>query len=78
MMVLKNGREKHSMSKHRYARACNLCGDVFVATVPHRCFCRSCKASSDLYRFHDWLPEAPGEMSDTAGAMTVPEIAKAA
>lgn len=54
----------HPKAKRRYARDCNLCGHVFIASVPHSCFCDGCKMSSDLYRFHDWLPDAPAEISD--------------
>lgn len=49
---------KTKARKSTYARSCNICGDRFIARTPHRCFCDNCKASSDLYRFHDWLPDA--------------------
>jgi hypothetical protein len=62
MLHLKHSAPGSSLkNKTRYSRACNLCGQSFVATTPHRCFCEGCKSSSDLYRFHDWLPDAPSE-----------------
>lgn len=70
MLHLKQGSKKNPV-KLRYAQACNLCGDIFRTTAPHRCFCDSCKATSDLYRFHDWLPdgpEGPAAMQETGGA----------
>lgn len=57
MLKVKHGKNSHK-AKQRYARVCNLCGISFVAKIPHRCFCDDCKMSSDLYRFHDWLPDA--------------------
>ncbi len=40
-----------------YGRKCNLCGVDFMSNIPHRCFCEQCRTTSDLYRFHEWLPE---------------------
>ncbi|MGZ3694040.1 MAG: hypothetical protein ACXWQO_07555 [Bdellovibrionota bacterium] len=56
--------QRPNKTKNRYARACNLCGETFIATAPHSCFCEGCKLNSDLYRFHDWLPDAPAELVD--------------
>jgi hypothetical protein len=39
------------------SRACNLCGEAFLAPTPYCCFCESCKEHHELYRFHDWLPD---------------------
>lgn len=65
MFHLRHPASNHrSKAKRRYARDCNLCGHSFIASVPHRCFCDGCKTSSDLYRFHDWLPDAPPEISE--------------
>lgn len=44
-------------SRHRL-RPCNICGERFRAATPQCCFCEDCKLHSDLYRFHDWLPDA--------------------
>lgn len=53
------------------ARKCNLCGTRFQARSPHRCFCDDCRAS-DIYKFHDWLPEAPQELWEQEEAPAAP------
>jgi hypothetical protein len=40
-----------------------------MASIPHRVFCDECKESSDLYRFHDWLPDVPEGWDENAGAV---------
>jgi hypothetical protein len=52
--------------KKYYARSCNLCGLDFIVDQAHRCFCEECRSTSDLYRYHDWLPEAPTELLDSS------------
>ena len=56
-------------AKCRYSRKCNLCGNSFTASIPHRYFCDACKEGSDLYRFHDWLPDVPEGWDEDAGAV---------
>ncbi len=39
-------------------KPCNICGEPFRAPTSQCCFCEECKSHSDLYRFHDWLPDS--------------------
>lgn len=56
LKVSKDSPEKKK-SPRAQVRLCNLCGEGFRALTPHCCFCDECKLHSDLYRFHDWLPD---------------------
>jgi len=61
--------QKHwRQSKSR--RPCNLCGQRFQASPAYRFFCEACRSTSDLYRYHDWLPEAPMDSDETMRDLT--------
>jgi hypothetical protein len=63
-MLTKVWEEKSALKRAKKARACNLCGRDFITKSSHLCFCEECRSSSDLYRYHDWLPELPAGFSD--------------
>lgn len=62
MLELKHRNEGKSAQGNRQVRACNLCGTRFKAASLYHRFCDGCREGSDLYRCHEWLPEAPPEL----------------
>lgn len=46
----------------RGSRKCNLCDGVFVPRTPFQRFCPLCKATNELLKFVQWLPEADDDV----------------